>query len=608
MPSMFSHSRRTTPALPDLGTQVKQGLCRFTIGQKIALGYVVTLGIALSGVMAGILIGNYYHYQAREQQAKVKADFRLVAALKFNLANAQIHERTLTALLQAFKSGSIQKKAFYESFQEEGDEVREYAEAANRLWSNLKQTYENAAIAKTSINPSSFQALLKQHDGLTEAYVQQLNTWIPKMIAGEKQSPDPAVLQKMMIQLDQHTLSPKFHGFVESVEELFEVLLKEEEVAERQLDRAEQIGTQIITLSLVLSSAIAILLALLTTWAIAHPIQTATRVAQRVTEEDNFDLQAPITTKDEVGILTTSLNNLIQRVKHLLIEQKAAETRLIQSEKMSSLGQLVAGVAHEINNPINFIHGNLSHAQAYTQDLMQLLQRYQHHYPTPHTDIQTEIEVVDLDFVMQDLPKLLRSMQVGTERIRGIALSLRNFSRLDEAEFKVADLHEGIESTLMILQSRLKARSDHPGIQVQRDFGELPLVECYPGQLNQVFINLLANAIDALEDNDSRRTIEAMQANPSVIRIWTEVIPRQRVAIHIADNGIGMGELVRARLFEPFFTTKSVGRGTGLGLSISYQIVVENHGGKLSCYSTPGQGTEFVVEVPIKQCSPKLAC
>ncbi|WP_348234301.1 ATP-binding protein [Trichocoleus sp. DQ-U1] len=267
---------------------------------------------------------------------------------------------------------------------------------------------------------------------------------------------------------------------------------------------------------------------------------------------------------------------------------------------MSSLGQLVAGIAHEINNPVNFIYGNLAHTDEYTKDLLNLLKLYQHHYSHPVPEIQDEMAAIDLDFLIGDLPKMLTSMKVGAERIRQIVLSLRNFSRLDEAEMKAVDIHEGIESSLLILQNRLKTKPDHPGIQLIKEYGDLPQVECYAGQLNQVFMNLLTNAIDALEERMERGEENTKSYIPKIC-IRTSVVNSDRVLISIADNGLGMTEAMKKQLFNPFFTTKPVGKGTGLGLSISYQIVVEKHGGQLHCLSEPGQGTEFAIAIPIQQ-------
>lgn len=304
-----------------------------------------------------------------------------------------------------------------------------------------------------------------------------------------------------------------------------------------------------------------------------------------------------------------------QRTAHdALLEASAAQARqfsenlkqlrqnqaqVVQAEKMSSLGQLVAGVAHEINNPVNFIYGNLIHATEYTQDLVGLLELYQQHYPAPPAAIQAEIDAIELPFLLEDLPKLLASLKVGADRIQKIVLSLRSFSRMDEAEVKEVDIHDGIDSTLMILQNRLKAKGDRPGITVQKYYGTLPLVECYAGQLNQVLMNLLSNAIDALDDPAWLEAL-AQTGQPPTIAIQTDVVNRDRIRIQIRDNGPGIPEAVQQRLFDPFFTTKPVGKGTGLGLSISYQVITETHRGQLTCNSIPGEGATFDLEIPVR--------
>jgi two-component system, NtrC family, sensor kinase len=292
------------------------------------------------------------------------------------------------------------------------------------------------------------------------------------------------------------------------------------------------------------------------------------------------------------------------KLQQTLKELQQTQTQLVQSEKMSSLGELVAGVAHEINNPVNFIYGNITHADAYIKDLLRILQLYQEYNPNPAPEVEAEAEAVDLNFLTKDLPKLLDSMKIGAKRIREIVLSLRIFSRLDEAEMKSVDIHEGIDSTLMILGHRLKGKSDRPNIDVIKEYGNLPMVECYPGQLNQVFMNILSNAIDALEEllviSHESLVKNSEQMTSPQIRIRTEVIENQ-VMIRIADNGSGIPSEVRQRIFDPFFTTKAVGVGTGMGLAISYQIITEKHQGTLECFSEPGSGTEFVIAIPLQQ-------
>ncbi|MBD2040940.1 PAS domain-containing protein [Microcoleus sp. FACHB-672] len=281
------------------------------------------------------------------------------------------------------------------------------------------------------------------------------------------------------------------------------------------------------------------------------------------------------------------------QLKQALHDLQQTQAQLIQSEKMSSLGQLVAGIAHEVNNPVSFIYGNLAYANEYIQDLLKLLNLYQQQYPNPGEEIEEEIEEVGLNFLLEDLPKLMSSMKQGAERIRQIVISLRNFARLDEAEMKTVNIHEGIDSTLLILQHRLKQPLDSE-IEIIKEYSKLPIVECYPGQLNQVFINILNNAIDAVEES----ALKGVEKGQIIIRTG---IQDERVFISIADNGAGMSEEVSRHIFEPFYTTKPVGKGTGLGLSISYQVVVEKHGGRLQCISAPGKGTELRIEIPLRQ-------
>ncbi|MGF2039215.1 MAG: sensor histidine kinase [Nostoc sp. CmiVER01] len=272
-------------------------------------------------------------------------------------------------------------------------------------------------------------------------------------------------------------------------------------------------------------------------------------------------------------------------------------TQLIQNEKMAALGQLVAGIAHEINNPVNFISGNIVHAIEYSQNLLALIRLYQQCYPEPKAEIQTAIAQIELDFLSTDLPRLLTSMKVGTKRIKEIILSLRNFSRLDESDKKLVDIHEGIDSTLVILQSRFDQLGE--SINIIKEYGDLPKVECYAGLLNQVFMNILVNAIDAIEES-LVITHPSLVKDKAKICIRTELTDDKQVIIRICDNGMGIPESHQNRLFDPFFTTKPVGKGTGLGLSISYQIVVEKHGGQLQCISVLGEGTEFIIKIPVQ--------
>jgi signal transduction histidine kinase len=356
------------------------------------------------------------------------------------------------------------------------------------------------------------------------------------------------------------------------------------------------------------------------------------------------DITDLVNAQEALRSLTQREQEKATQLQLALQELQQAQTQLVQQEKMASLGQLVAGVAHEINNPVSFIYGNINPACEYTQDLLHLLQLYQQHYPQPVPEITEQLEIINLEFIAEDFPKLLMSMHNGADRIRQIVLSLRNFSRHDEAQLKPVDIHEGIDSTLLILQHRLKQQPDRSEIRVVREYGQLPQVECYPGQMNQVFMNLLSNAIDVLEESLIRvqssglsdTTAQSRQGatvfNP-MIRIRTEVIhsslpksdrtasqqktnrdpldstirPKSSdgkkcasyLVIYIADNGSGVTTDVLHQIFNPFFTTKPPGKGTGLGLSISYQIVVNRHKGQLFCRPAEGQGAEFVIEIPL---------
>ncbi|WP_414578305.1 sensor histidine kinase [Anabaena sp. CCY 9402-a] len=349
----------------------------------------------------------------------------------------------------------------------------------------------------------------------------------------------------------------------------------------------------------------------------------------------NFEYRLDIRTGDEIEDLATAFNHMAiklakshetlikntelthmnQRLELEVTERKQAElelqralqelqstqAQLIQTEKMSSLGQLVAGVAHEINNPVNFIYGNVTHANSYTQELLELVSLYQEEFPHPSKRIKSKIDHMDLEFIQEDLPKILGSMTMGSQRIQQIVLSLRNFSRLDEAEMKAVNIHEGIESTLLILQNRFKAKPENPKIEIIKEYGQLPLVECHAGQLNQVFLNIINNAIDALNSYNAERTPQEIETDPSYIKISTHITKNDRVVVRIEDNGPGMTEKVKQKLFDPFFTTKPVGQGTGLGLSISYQIIVDKHSGILRCESELEKGCEFWIEIPLHQ-------
>ena len=286
-----------------------------------------------------------------------------------------------------------------------------------------------------------------------------------------------------------------------------------------------------------------------------------------------------------------------QALRHSVQEVKEAQLQLIQSEKMSALGQLVAGIGHEISNPVGFINGNVDCMKTYISDLTHLIKLYQTELPEPSEQIADWIEEIDLDYVLEDLPKLVGSMQQGAKRIQDISASLRVLARGDKPEKVEAQLHESLDSAILLLQHRLKANEYRPAIAVEKCYGNLPLICCHPGQLNQVFMNILANATDAFDDAAKGLTYGEIEQSPNIIKVITEY-KNNAVTIHIKDNGPGMTETVKAQVFDHLFTTKPVGKGTGLGLSISRKIIVDQHGGSLTCHSAPGEGTTFVISLP----------
>jgi PAS domain S-box-containing protein len=320
--------------------------------------------------------------------------------------------------------------------------------------------------------------------------------------------------------------------------------------------------------------------------------------AEALLKQTNEELEARV---EQRNIELIQAN---QDLKVTLEKLKYTQAQLVQTEKMSSLRQLVAGIAHEINNPVSFIYGNLKSADEYTQNLFSLLDIYQRHYPQSAEAIEEFTNFIELDFLRSDFPKLFKSMLMGAERIRDIVLSLRTFSRLDEAEMKTVDINEGIDSTIMLIQSRLNPTKERLQIEVIKEYESLPLVECYPGELNQVFLNILVNALDALEDSalKGRWTTKKfnMMDNPRIY-IRTQLLEPDQVTISIADNGLGIPSDTLKHIFNPFFTTKPVGQGTGMGLAISYQIITQKHRGCLECISQPGVGAEFIIRIPLIQ-------
>lgn len=592
-------------------------IASLSIAKKITTGYGLALGIAVLGTSIGLGIGEYYENQAQKQFGLAEVQESLLKDLKSEVLTVRSHPQDLVNVL----GDSIWFLYETSKFKTDVDETKE---KLSELEAFIERNPQEIAG-----DPTEIKKILQAYKQITDRYVKLIELlW--KELEKTNVNPEGANLgeQKVLAAIsgkEAIKIRIEFEKLAESLIPIEKLAERQQIKAKNRLIKVKYLRLEIIISSMLLSVSIAVLLAIATSRAIAHPLEEVTKVAQQVTKESNFDLQATVTTADEVGLLAISLNQLIrwvgkyteeleqsrqtleQRVEERTTELKQAlhnlkqtQSQLIQTEKMSSLGQMVAGVAHEINNPVTFVYSNLNHVERYNRELLSVISLYQQYYPEPPAEIQEILEEIEIDFVKEDLPKVILSMKEGANRIAEIVKSLRNFSRLDEAEFKQADIHAGIDSTLMILENKLKFKSDSPAIHVIKEYGQVPLVYCYAGQLNQVFMNLIANAIDAIDEDNKRRTIAEINANPSIIKIQTQVEDNW-VEIRIADNGPGIPEDIRDKLFDPFFTTKPVGKGTGLGLSISYQIVVDKHRGQIECHSSPGKGTEFVVKIPVKQ-------
>ncbi|NWF60211.1 MAG: HAMP domain-containing protein [Fischerella sp.] len=583
-------------------------LNRFTsslsIAKKIGYGYSLSIGIAVLGTSSGLAIADYYEKQAQKQLELASQQESNLRKLENAVIMTRIHPQRLVSVLEDSIWLEFEKSKFLADISQVKAELTE-------LEDFVKNNPNGLAVENKDLHK-----LLNKYQTNTEKYTELVKSWwqiidFNKLNSGKIQSNqnDLAVLLKGEQSI---RINVNFEMLTEELSRILKIAENQKQQANARFRLAQELQLLIIIGSMVLSVVLAAVLALYTSRAIASPLQAVTNVARQITAESDFSLRANVASTDEVGTLATSLNQLVQWVgdythelelarqtleerveertlelKETLQDLKETQTQLIQTEKMSSLGQMVAGIAHEINNPVNFIYGNIECANNYIQDLLNLLNLYQQHYPDPQSAIEEKIEEIDLDYLCEDVSKVLSSMKIGAQRIREIVLSLRNFSRLDEADIKKVDIHEGIENTLLILNHRFKQ-----GVEVIKAYGNLPLIECYPAQLNQVFMNIISNAIDALLDDKSDETSKE-------IKIATSRVNDSYIKVSISDNGPGISPEIKAKLFDPFFTTKPVGKGTGLGLSICYKIV-EKHHGKIEIFSEIGRGTEFVISLPIQ--------
>jgi signal transduction histidine kinase len=546
------------------------------IGQKISYGYALAIGIAILGTAAGQRLGDYFRKQALVQVNVAQQQQQLLQ----NLQNTVFEARSHAARLPTVLGNTVW-------LQYEHDRFFGQINQAKILISEI-ESFARQNPDKLATEEAAFQVRLKKFASVIDYYGQLINLQLKEAEVWNlpPNSLESAQLQMLRTSSGQEAIV--LDNFAQSLNELISAVEIHKQQGAQALEEAEGLRNRIIIGSMLISALIAVVLADKTSRAIAQPLETVTNVAQQVARESNFNLQVPVTTQDEIGVLAVSFNQLIQRVSEYTQELKQTQSQLIQTEKMSSLGQMVAGIAHEINNPVNFIGGNIDYANKYIQDLTDLVTLYQEYYPNPPDAILERIEDIELEFLREDLPKTLSSMKMGADRIHEIVVSMRNFSRSDDGNMKSADIHEGIDSTLVILNHRLKQ-----GIQVIKQYGKLPAVECSPAQLNQVFMNVIGNAIDALEEVKKKD-----KGYSPTIWISTEVTADNTVTVKIRDNGPGIAAGCAQQIFDPFFTTKSIGKGTGLGLAISYQIVAKHHG-KIEVNSQIGQGTEFVITLPV---------
>ncbi len=588
IPSMFFHRKaKANPAsskskfkiLPLVSNWTKGNFKHLGIGQKIGFGYGLAIGIAILGTASGLVVGELLRQGAAHQQEIAHQQQLLLHSLQ----NAGLEARSHALRLPATLGNSAAVEYEHQSFIEKTNRTKKLLSELQSFIETNRNHLEKETEKLEKLS-QRYAILVEYYAVITQRRLEEINPadLKPKEI-------EPAQLKLLRISSGEESIV--IDELAEDLNKQILAAYQRELEAKKTLEKAENLRLAIIIGSVLISAAIAASLAVYTSRAIARPIIEVAEVADRVATEHNFQLRAPVTTEDEVGLLADSLNHLIERVDEYTQELKQTQNQLIQTEKMSGIGQMVAGVAHEINNPINFIHGNIEYANSYVRELLKLVSLYQQQYPNPSVNIEEYIEEIDLDFLKQDLPKTLSSLQMGSEKIREIVVSMRNFSRLDECSIEAVNIQKGIDSTLVILNHRLKS-----GIKLIKEYGNVPLIQCYPAQLNQVFMNIISNAIDAIEETQN----SGRWHGEKIPTIWiiTEV-EGDYLKARIKDNGPGIAPEVREKIFESFFTTKSVGKGTGLGLAISYQIVGK-HNGKIEVNSEPGKGTEFVISLPVR--------
>lgn len=599
-PTVAAQSATHPARLLSWSKGVERWLQQRPMRRKISIGYTIALGIACGGTLLGVGIGNFYERQAQLTLQDAITERRLFNELQVDLLHARHHQQQLAFSLYSPEAARREYQGF-----------RDRVTESIRTWGQLKHhwiatehstserygaIFHDAAHDELDNNLVLLQA---EHDRAIRNYFHEMESLTQQLGVFNVSLENRANVYNQLISFSQSPTMKAFDNFILSLENFGGHVEDEVKDAEADLIAASRLRVVLVLSSVVLSMLAAIGLVIYTSRAISSPLESVTQVAKQVTEQDDFELRTAVMTQDEIGTLASAFNQLIDRVQQLLAEQEAAiarerqlqESQLMQNEKMSSLGRMMAGIAHEINNPVNFVYGNISHAEEYIHDLFELIHTYESALPAPPNEVADCVEDIDLGFIENDLPKMLQSMKSGADRVRQIVLSLKNFSRLDDAELQDVDLHDCLASTLLILNNRIKQ-----GVHVEQNLGDIPLVEGFSGPLYQVFMNLLSNALDALQEKKEQQP----DFNPA-ITITTERAEADQVAVRIKDNGGGIPTDLQAKIFENFFTTKPQGIGTGLGLALSRQIVEEKHHGQIHCCSEPGEGTTFSVVLPIKQ-------
>ncbi|NET26324.1 ATP-binding protein [Okeania sp. SIO1I7] len=582
---------------------------RLSIAKKFGYCYAIAISVAVIGITLGLVIAEEYEQRMLQKLYVVDRQSKILNNLEKAILGMRSHPQNLVPALA--------KKIWFDF------EKAKFLGYVNKVRENLEELaiFIDNHPHDIAIDTKEYRQLLKSYKTATNSYVNYINNlWQQIDIPNLKQEETLQAQQIIIISLSENQATQidlKFDRLSQELIAIVKVAEAQDYEAHAALKTVTQLQKIIIIISILTSLGIATFLAIYISRLIANPLKQLAEVAQQVTKKSNFQLQATVNTKDEVGLLATSLNQLIlwvgeythqlemshktleNRVEERTIELtkalqqlKQAQSQLVQTEKMSSLGKMVGGVAHEINNPVSFIYGNTEYAKKYVLDLLQLIDLYQQHYPQPKPEIQDYLEEIDLDFLAEDFLKVLSSMKTGAERIKHIVQSLRNFSRLDESEIKFVNLQEGIENTLVILNNKIQH------IKVIKSYGELSLVECYPAKINQVFLDILFNAIDAINQSLSQLQYNQLDFIPT-LKIQTEKIESDRVKVSFWNNGPVIPPKIIKKLFDPFFTTKPVGQGTGLGLTNCYQIV-QQHCGQIEVISNSDQGTEFTITLPAK--------